>query len=391
VECVVFAWLVAGTRGWIIPLLTPNSTDFVSFYAAGALAWDGAAALAYDHSAHYAAEQAATEAGIPYQFFFYPPMLLIFLAPLSRLPYLASFYLFEAVTLTFYCLSVKPLIANRGRAWWVSVLAFPSVFWTLGLGQNTFLTAALFATGLRILKRWPFFAGMLLGTLCYKPHLGLLIPVALLAGRHYWAFLGAATTVGFLVLTSVAAFGIEPWLAFLNHALAESDVFSTGRIDLGGVVTPFAAMRLLGAPRWLAGTVQLAAGCIAAVIVWRTWRRPGPAGARNATLLAATLLAAPVLLLYDLVIAHLTLMWLLSLPTTRTLPKWQVLIVALAYVTPIMCRPLATFTHIQIGPAVAVCLLAWAFTCRQSGSQPDLDLRLKTEAASVQRDSATAI
>lgn len=389
VECVAFVWLVAGTHGWIVPLQTPGSTDFVSFYAAGMLAWDGAAASAYDHSVHHAVEQAATEVGIPYQFFFYPPVFLLVVAPLSRLPYLTSFYVFEVVTLTLYCLSVKPLIADQSRAWWVPVLAFPSVFWTLGIGQNTFLTVALFSTGLRILEHRPFLAGMLLGALCYKPHLGLLIPVALLAGRHHRAFLGATSAVYLLVLASVAIFGFAPWQAFLDHALASSGVFSSGRIDLGGMLTPFAAKRLLQAPQWLAVTVQVATGCVATIIVWHIWRRPRSAGVRNSTLLAATLLAA----LSCCFTTCSSPIWpccrLLSLPDARLLPRWKVLTVMLLYATPVVCRPLGAWTHIQIGPAVAVCLLVWALTCKLDRGQPKSEPSLGT--ASAQPERAIAI
>src|SRR5438445_13554470 len=51
VESVVFLFLVAGTHGPIVPLAGPTSTDFVSFYAAGALADAGTPELAYDQAA----------------------------------------------------------------------------------------------------------------------------------------------------------------------------------------------------------------------------------------------------------------------------------------------------------------------------------------------------
>jgi alpha-1,2-mannosyltransferase len=47
-------------------------------------------------------------------------------------------------------------------------LAFPAVFWTLGLGQNAFLTATLFGGFTLLLDRRPIAAGILLGLLCYK-------------------------------------------------------------------------------------------------------------------------------------------------------------------------------------------------------------------------------
>jgi len=82
VEIAVFLFLVAGTHGLIVPLAGPTSTDFVSFYAAGALADAGTPELAYDQAAHDAAEQRATAAGVEYRFFYYPPVFLLLCAAL---------------------------------------------------------------------------------------------------------------------------------------------------------------------------------------------------------------------------------------------------------------------------------------------------------------------
>ena len=360
VECLLLAFFAAGTHGWIVSLQTPTTTDFASFYAAGALAWSGHAASAYDQSIHYAVEQAFTQSGIEYQFFFYPPIFLLLLAPLSGLPYLVAFYVFELGTLACYLLAIRPIIVGRAPGWWIAVLAYPSVFWTFGLGQNTFLTAALFATGLRLLPRQPWVAGALLGAICYKPHLGVLIPVALLAGRQYRAFLAAGVSVGTLVLATVALFGIQPWLMFVDNFLTSSDVFSSGRINLGGVITPFATLRLLGIDPKVATVLQAIDLVLAGSIVWRVWRRPAPFAFQAACLIAATLLAVPVLLLYDLVLAQLALAWLLSQPRTR-LPGWlPIVTVAVTYLVPILCRPVAALASVQIGPAAAILLVVWA-------------------------------
>lgn len=76
-ELLGFAFFVAGTHGLIVKLHNPTSSDFVSFYAAGRLADAGTGWLAYDHAAHYAAEQQATEPGIGYNYFYYPPVFLL--------------------------------------------------------------------------------------------------------------------------------------------------------------------------------------------------------------------------------------------------------------------------------------------------------------------------
>src|ERR1700746_899084 len=64
VEIVVFLYLIAGTHGLIVPLSKPTSTDFISFYAAGALADAGTPAAGYEPTAHYAAEEDARGGGV---------------------------------------------------------------------------------------------------------------------------------------------------------------------------------------------------------------------------------------------------------------------------------------------------------------------------------------
>src|SRR5262249_13982282 len=63
-EVAGFLFFAAGTHGLIVPLVTPNTSDFVSFYAAGSLANAGTPNLAYDTAAHYSIEQRVTEWGI---------------------------------------------------------------------------------------------------------------------------------------------------------------------------------------------------------------------------------------------------------------------------------------------------------------------------------------
>ena len=113
-ELAIIAIIVAGTHGWIMPV-GPTTTDFVSFYAAGALANAGTPALAYDHAAHHAAEERATAAGIGYQYFNYPPVFLLLCAVLATLPYLVAFMLFEGATWRCSCSSACASSASGAR------------------------------------------------------------------------------------------------------------------------------------------------------------------------------------------------------------------------------------------------------------------------------------
>ena len=309
-EIAIFLFLIAGTHGWIVPLERATTTDFASFYAAGALADAGTPALAYDPAAHYAMEQAVTAPGIEYQFFNYPPVYLILCVAFAQLPYLAAFLLFIAATLFFYIALARQILADRSLTATVVLLSFPMVFWTMGLGQNAFLTAALFGLATLLIDRRPVAAGLLFGMLCYKPHFGLLVPVALAAGGYWRGFAAAALSAGVLVLASALLFGWETWHAFLVTAGGSHAIYESGRILFTGFANPFGAVRLIGGPVTLAYAVQGVASLAAAALVFAAWRYRLSLPIRAAVLASATLIAAPVAIFYDLMLGTIAVCWL---------------------------------------------------------------------------------
>jgi len=327
----IFGFIVAGTHGWIVPLARPTTTDFVSFYAAGALANDGNPALAYDHAAHLAAEERVTGAGIEYQFFNYPPVFILLCAALARLPYLVAFILFEVVTLALYLLVACLILGERGGTALVALLAFPLVFWNIGLGQNAFLTAGLFGAATMLIDRRPIPAGLLFGLLCYKPHFGLLVPLALVAGGHWRAFAAAGASVFALVFASLALFGAETWQAFFATVGGSYAMYESGRILFAGMANTFGAAHLLGAGAPLAYALQAAASLVAAGFVVIVWRCRLSLPTRAATLAAASLVAAPLALLYDLMLGTIAAAWLVRDGTSPATWAWQKLALAALY------------------------------------------------------------
>ncbi len=362
-EAVTFLFLVAGTHGWIVPLKRPTTTDFASFYAAGALADDGTPALAYDQAAHQAAEERATEPGIEYQFFYYPPAYLLLCAAFARLPYLLAFIAFELLTLALYLWVARATLPAQGWATWLPLLAFPSIFWTLGLGQNSFLTAALLGLGLLLLARRPTLAGLALGLLCYKPHFGLLVPVALAAGRHWRAFAAAAAAVLAMIGLSLLLFGWETWEGFIRLATGSYATYQSGRIDFAGFVSPFGAVRLLGGGPALAYVVQASATiAVAALVAWAWWQRLS-LPVRAAMLASGTLIAIPVVLLYDLMTAFIAMLWLIRLGQACGFRPWLKTGLAAIFIVPLVSRNIGTALHLPLAPLAAVALFALAVAC----------------------------
>ena len=363
-----FLFLIAGTHGLIVPLSAPTSTDFVSFYAAGSLADAGTPELVYDQAAHHAAEERAIAPGVEYRFFYYPPVFLMLCAPLARLPYLVAFSVFEAATLIFFLIVVRRVLDERSLTALVPILAFPAVFWTLGLGQNAFLTAALFAAGTLCIDRRPVIAGLLFGALCYKPHFGLLVPVALAAGGHWRAFAAAFGSAAALCLFSLMLFGWTTWSDFFTSAAASHATYESGRVSFGGLVSPFGAVLTLGGSSVTAYAVQAGGTLAAALLVGFVWRCGLALPIRAATLAAATIVAIPVILIYDLMLAAVAAAWLVRARGEYAFPLWEKAALASSFLLLLSPRDLAAVLHVPVAPLIALALIV-AVATRVSRSE----------------------
>ncbi len=351
-------FLAAWQHGFITGTASNTSSDFVSFYAAGKLVLAGSPVLAYDQAAHAAMEHAVRGPDGPYQYFFYPPVYLLLCAAFAWLPYYAAYALFELLGLVPLILVMRTIMRQSGWVWLGPLLAFPAVFWTIGLGQNAFLTAALLGGFTLLLDRRPVTAGMLMGMLCYKPHFGLLAPVALLAGRRWRAFLAAGAMVAGLVLLSALLFGFDTWRAYIEAFAGSQSVYGTGKIDYAGIVTPFGAARLLGVPAGAANAIQGVVALALAGVVGVCWHRQrGTPAARAALLLSATLLAVPLALVYDQMIALVAIGWLVRAGRDGGFLPGEKVAIAALYPLAIITWPVGSAWTIPLGPVLGLVVL----------------------------------
>jgi alpha-1,2-mannosyltransferase len=345
-------------NGWFGGVKDPTSTDFVSFYAAGMLALAGTPALAYDQFAHHLAEQHATAYGVPHMLFMYPPVFLFVCAGLAALPYLVAFALFETVTLAMFVWVMRGVLRENGWAWISPVLAFPAVFWTVGVGQNAFLTAALLGGFTLLIDRRPVSAGMLLGMVCYKPHFGLLAPIALAVGRHWRAFWAAMATITVLAGLSVVFFGRETWVAYFVAFAGSPEIYQSGRVAFAGMVTPLGAARMLGFTPGCAYAAQAVSAMLMAGLTALFWRRGTSLPLRAASLLAATLLAAPLVLVYDDLLALVAVGWLVREARDGGFLPWEKIILLATYPLSLLTWTAGTVWQVPLGPFVSVAILA---------------------------------
>jgi len=287
-------WLVNGSG-------VPVYRDFTNLFVAGLQALRGDTASIYIPAEFLRVQDALVGAGhAVFSTWPYPPTYFLILAPLASLPYVAAFLTYEVGTLVG-CIAVVYLIVRRRPAI-ALVLASPFTAWNFLFGQSGFLTASLLGASLLALERRPILAGVLIGCLTYKPQLGILLPVALVAANQWRAFVSAAITAVLLAGASVAAFGTDAWLAFPRELFAEAGetLFVDPDDPWGDLQTVYGLIRALHGGAGLAWLSQGATTLAVTIIVWLVWRSPTRYALKAATLSTAALIATPRLFAYDI-------------------------------------------------------------------------------------------
>lgn len=273
------------------------------------MALNGHAAAAYDWPVMHAFQQQLMgHAWKGYLGWGYPPLFFCIAIPLALVPYTASFLIWVLVTFALYAAVIARAARERGAA--LLALAAPAALGCAMPGQNGFLSAALIAGALLQLETRPVLAGMLLGLLTYKPHLGLLIPVALIFGGHWRAFLSAAaTTILILILSWLMA--ADSLAAFAAHLGSMSNNFLTqGTAGFFRQQSLYGLLRMSGVSDQAAFLAQGALLASMVVFVGWLWRSKRPLALKCAGLCVAALLATPYLYFYDLPILSVAIAFL---------------------------------------------------------------------------------
>lgn len=310
---VLYAWDLWGqTRtGLTNGLGRPFGDDFINYWSGAWLAWNGRIADVYNFEAFHLFERALSGPDLLYYHYGYPPVLLVLTAPLALVPYVPGLALW--LISSWYAFYRALRLAAPEMALLLS-LATPALLVNALGGQNGAWSAALLGGGLMLLDRRPVAAGVLFGLLVYKPHLGLLLPLALLAGRRWTAFVSATISVIGLVGVSLLLFGREPWLIYAgNLEVLKHFILEDGAGVWHRMMSVFVMARHFGFSVEASYIAQAVSALIAAVMVARSWWCDDPMEIRYGLLVLGTCLVTPYLQDYDLVVGAFVAVWLLAL------------------------------------------------------------------------------
>lgn len=349
---IVFVIIMVWT--WVIIFTEQKASDFLSYWAAARLAVEATPELAYDIAAHRALELsiADPEGLLPFP---YPPPFLLILMPLGLIPYWLGFALWVAATAALY------LLVSRGIAPLAYRLAHPQALANALIGQNGFLTTAIFIAGMRALERRPLLAGAILGLLVIKPQLALLLPIALLAGREWRAIAGAAASSTALLLLALLALGTDAYLGFFEILPVYTEAMATSRWPWNELASVFAFARHLGVPQLPALAIHAIVALGATALVWRAWSSRSEA--RAPVLATAILLVPPYMFTYDALLLIVPMGWLI-------VRERAPVAVAVAWLCCLL--PIVTYIGFYPGPnpiPVAALLCLWALHSEKSGQE----------------------
>jgi hypothetical protein len=331
-------------------------TDFGWMWLSGKFAASDKATQIFDHVAFSAAQIAlfGRDGCAFFTPFVYPPTFLFFTYPLGWMTYLIAFAVWIFVTLFLYEAAVYAIIPRRAAL--IAAIASYAAAVNIDFAHNGFITAALFGFSLLLVQRRPWLSGIFLGLLTYKPHMGVLFPLALLATRNWRALASAAAASAILGVGAAIAFGFEGWQSFLHTLFDRQSTLSPD------AAVPLALHSIFGLLRWLETSATISWGghlvvaVLIAVTVCVVWAKPCPFPLKAAVLCIGSAMVSPYILFYDLCVLSIAVAFLVRdgvlhgfLPGERT--------------AMLICTIALFFVQVPVGPVVCITLLF--FTVRR--------------------------
>jgi len=362
----VYIWNMA-TPGLLDRAANLKGTDFLHFYTLGslALAHRGADLYNLEAQSQLAAERVPAAAGIRY-LPLYPPQVSIFFAPFARLSYPCALVLWLTLSSLIYslcCYAIFRASPNlRGHKFTVLILtlAFPAFWHLIAWGQTSALALACFTLAFFALRaRREFVAGLALGCLIFKPQLAVAAALVFIVTLNWKVLTGAIISASAQLTAAWLYYGPGPlreWMHMLLNApglllLLEPRPYQTHCLrTFWTMLVPWPSASL---------ALYLITALLVAAVAIACWRSGLPLSLRYSALLLATVLLAPHLTVYDLVIlapAFLLLSdWVATQPDNHGTPQLKLLLY-LAFVLPLQ-GPLARWTHFQLSVPVMFALL----------------------------------
>ena len=364
---IVLMWM--SYRSFLVSGAPVPAHDFLVFYGAGLLAGTGEASQAHDIERLFDVIRGQFPTIEGRAGWFYPPTNLAPFHMLAHLPYFAAYLLWIIGTLVFFAWALRPYVARAAETWVIA--AAPAVWFNIVSGQNAFLVAGIVAVLYGAFQHRPIRAGLALGLLGIKPHLGLVFPVLLLGYRRWPASFVAAATFAVMVGLSFLLYGVEAWRSFFGQNLeARSYLLATVLLPWSLMASPYVSALSLGVPDGVARGIHLVFCTATIVLILYFIRRRVPFPMVFAFATVAAVPVSPHNFLYDWVLFALPVLILLRTFTAAALRPLEWTVIGAVYLAPIGLLMIPQEAKVSPGfLPVAALYLVFALRCHQLAGQ----------------------
>jgi len=350
-----------------------KGADFLHFYTIGNLALNGRGDLLFDMQAQseLIRRLLPEAAGYSYVALYGPQVSLLFL-PFAKLSYASSLFAWLLLNTAIYgtCCFAMWLLCPQLRKFPGTVLilaaAFPGFFHLLAWGQTSGLALLCFTLAcVALQKKRRFLAGLAIGCLVFKPQLGLAAAIVLLLAQEWRIVAGAVVAAAIQLSIGWLHYGsgaMQRYGEALRHVRQVMPLLEPRPYQMHStrafwdLLLPWPGVSLV---------LYLLSSLVILYLTVRCWRSRASLKIRYSALLIATVLIAPHLTVYDLVILAPAFLFLADWATTGSSSPVGWLLYA--------CYPLfllgslVRLTHLQLSvPAMFALLLICHRTAESS-------------------------
>jgi hypothetical protein len=356
-----------------------KGTDFVHFYVLGWLALQHQGTALYNTVLQATIAQQIVPGAQPLYFVaLYGPQVSLLFGLLARLPYGWALVVWSLVSGMVYaacCFAIWkscPRLKGRGLTVIILAIAYPAFFHLIAWGQTSAPALACFTLAyLALRSNRQFAAGIAIGLLIYKPQLQLLAVLLFLFSGEWSAVAGALLSavaelsIGWIYYGTVVMRDYVDALWHLQNVLPylEPRPYTVHCLRaFWSMLIPVAA---------LATILYVISAGVVLVVTISVWRSKSGLSLRFSAMLLATVLIAPHLTIYDLVVLAPAFLLLSDLSLSESIASSSLpLLLYLCYALPLI-GPLARYTHVQLSVIAFVGLIyfLWHVTVRQGRSQ----------------------
>jgi hypothetical protein len=301
----LYAWTTLLTH---IPRIEPLR-DFVHFYILGIIGRDHHLSALYDRDA----QAVMLKQVIPSATIWIPPMhgpqMALFFSPLARLSYTAAVRLWNVLSLIVYGLcgyalwKACPNLRNRRATTAVLLIAAPALYFVMTFAQSSAIGLVCLTTAFLALRaNRPFLAGLAIGSLIYKPQLGLVAAVVFVGAGEWWIVIGAIVGAAAQLAVGAVYWGPSALVQYVNALRGIPGVMGHIEPAMYQIHGWRGFFGLLPIPGTVSITLTAVASVLTALLALACWRARGPLAVRYSAFVIATTLVDPHMYVYDLLL-----------------------------------------------------------------------------------------